>query len=190
LTKDKREQPQIARRDIVNSAIQIRKRRVQIRQIWESIFVRLLVFLLLVWAVFSFVLGVQTVTSNDMFPTIREGDLAIYIRITEYKNADIVLYRDTIGRIQGTDGAIIDKTGDGLLTIDGNLQPVQKRQGIYYETRVPRESALKYPSMIPKGKYLILGDQREEACDSRVRGLVKKRELKGKVFMVIKRRAL
>lgn len=184
------ETPEIVRRDIINSAIQIRKKRVQARQIWGNIVFRLLFFCLIVWAVFTFLLGVKTIQTNDMYPAVRAGDMVIYIRLISYKNSDIVLYDNRIGRIQGTEGMEVKKNGENKIIIDGNLQPPQDRVGLYYETYVSDRDAIEYPSVIPQGEYLILGDQREKATDSRKLGYVPKEKLKGKVFIVIKRRAL
>ena len=182
--------PEIIRRDIVNSAIQIRKKRTQARQIWGNIFFRLACFIIMIAAIFTFLLGVETVQTNDMFPNVRAGDMVIYLRIPQYKNSDIVVYDNTIGRIQGMPGMEIGKTGSGQITIEGNLQPAQERLGLYYETKIRKNGAITYPSTVPEGQYFVLGDQREKARDSRIKGFIQKKDLKGKVFIVIKRRAL
>lgn len=140
---------------------------------------------------FTCVFGVTLAPTNDMFPAVHEGDLVIYFRPGRLVNTDVVIYEISeglqIGRIQGTAGETLGKTDGGLLTINGNLQPVQKRRGLYDETYAGTKEL---SGEIGSGEYLILGDQRETARDSRVYGLISRRAIKGKVFTIIRRRPL
>ena len=145
---------------------------------------------------FTFVFGVAIVQTDDMYPAVRQGDVAIYYRLGKgsLMNSDVVLYnagnKTRIGRIQACPGSAIGRTKGGKLTIDGNMQPVQERMGIYYETKTSKYDKLKYPSVIQSGRFLVLGDKREDAVDSRSLGLIERTNIKGKVFTVLRRRAL
>ena len=140
---------------------------------------------------FNFVFGITLAPTNDMFPAVHEGDLVIYFRLGRLVNTDVVIYELPgglqIGRIQGTAGETVGKTDGGLLTVNGNLQPVQKRRGLYDETYAGKKDI---SGEIRNGEYLILGDQRETARDSRVYGLISRKTIKGKVFTIIRRRPL
>ena len=141
---------------------------------------------------FIFIFGVAISPANDMFPAVHEGDMIIYFRPGRIVNTDVVVYEAPdgsmqIGRIEGTCGETVGKTESGLLTINGNIQPVQKRSGLYDETYAGERDIY---GEIKQGEFLILGDSRETASDSRTFGLVGRRAIKGKVFTIIRRRPL
>lgn len=141
---------------------------------------------------FTFIFGITTAPTNDMFPAVHEGDMIIYFRPGRIVNTDIVIYKTPegslqIGRVEGTEGETVGKSDGGLLTINGNIQPVQKRSGLYDETY---SGARDISGEIGHEKYLILGDRREEARDSRTFGLIPRKAIKGKVFTIVRRRPL
>lgn len=170
-----------------------RKKKLLKRIIGDTIFKVVFIVAIFV-AAFMFVFGIATVETDDMYPAVRQGDVAIYFRLGELMNNDVVLYeagdKTRIGRIQATDGAEINKTEGNKLSIDGNIQPVQERSGLYYETEVSKYDMLEYPSVVPQGAYLVLGDKRSDAIDSRSLGYIEKTNIKGKVFTIIRRRGL
>lgn len=141
---------------------------------------------------FNFIFGITLAPTNDMFPAVHEGDLIIYCRPGKIINTDIVIYRDPggslqIGRVEGTHGETVGKTAGGLLTVNGNIQPVQKRTGLYDETYAGVKDI---SGEIGADEFLILGDSRETASDSRSFGLIPRRAIKGKAFTIIRRRPL
>lgn len=165
--------------------------REKIQSIWIGILVRISVFAASVWFVFTFLFGVWICDSRDMYPAVREGDLVVYCRKVSLARQDAVVYETAgevrIGRIAATAGEVLGKTGDGKLTIDGRIQPVQPRQGIYEESGVTGNFAEK---AIPSGKFFLLGDARAEATDSRKLGPVPEKDIRGKVFMLWRRRGI
>lgn len=170
-----------------------RKKKLLKRIIGDTIFKVIFIVAIFV-AAFTFVFGITTVETDDMYPAVRQGDVAIYFRLGELMNSDVVLYeagdKTRIGRVQAIEGAEINKTEGHKLSIDGNIQPVQERAGMYYETKVSKYDMLEYPSVVPSGAYLVLGDKRSEAVDSRSLGYIEKTDIKGKVFTIIRRRGL
>jgi len=163
-----------------------------IKQLKHDAIIKVVVFAAAVFIIFTFIFGISLAPTNDMFPAIHEGDMLIYFRPGRIINTDVVLYKTPdgdkqIGRIEGTSGETIGKTEGGLLTINGNFQPVQKRSGLYDETFAGEKDI---SGEIKDNEYLILGDQRETAQDSREYGLISKKAIKGKVFTIIRRRPL
>lgn len=141
---------------------------------------------------FSCVFGIVLAPTNDMFPAVHEGDLIIFYRPGRIINTDVVIYEtpdgDTqIGRVEGTQGETVGKTEGGLLTVNGNIQPVQKRSGLYDETYTGEKDI---SGEIGREEYLILGDRRETAEDSRSFGLITRKAIRGKVFTIVRRRPL
>lgn len=182
-------------KDFVNGAIQIRRKEVIAAKIKESATIRIITFILLLVAAFKFAIGYEIVETNDMYPAVRSTDSVLYLRVlNRLQNNDVVLYtqdgKDHIGRIQGMPKTKVGKTGSGLITIDGNIQPKQERLGLFYKTKIHGKNALKYPSVVPENKYFILGDNREHAKDSRDYGFIDKKQIKGVIFTVMRRRSL
>ena len=164
------------------------KKRI-VKSIWKGILIRAGTFTLMFWIVFTFVFGIWIADGNDMAPAIREGDLVVYYRCGNFTNRDSVVYEADgnvyLGRIAGCEGAVIGKTEDHRLTIDGRIQPVQPGMGIYSETPA---GDLKERITVEPGRFFILGDCREESTDSRSFGTVGKDQIRGKVFLLWRRR--
>lgn len=141
---------------------------------------------------FSYIFGIALAPTNDMFPAVHQGDLIIYYRPGRIINTDVVIYEapdgsEQIGRVEGTEGEMVGTTDGGLLTVNGNIQPVQKRNGLYDETYAGKTDVT---GEIGQGEFLILGDKRETAEDSRTFGMIARSSIKGKVFTIIRRRPL
>lgn len=170
----------------------IKRKKRLIRRLRRDAFIKTAAFAAAMFIVFSFVFGIAAVPTNDMFPAVHQGDLIIYYRPGRLINTDVVIYESPegslqIGRIEGTQGETIGSTDGGLLTVNGNIQPVQKRIGLYDETHTGEKDI---SGEIGKGEYLILGDSRETASDSRAFGLIPRKAIKGKAFTIIRRRPL
>lgn len=170
----------------------IKRKKRLIRRLRRDAFIKTAAFATAMFIVFSFVFGIAAAPTNDMFPAVHQGDLIIYYRPGRLINTDVVIYESPegslqIGRIEGTQGETIGSTDGGLLTVNGNIQPVQKRSGLYDETLVGEKDI---SGEIGKGEYLILGDSRETASDSRAFGLIPRKAIKGKAFTIIRRRPL
>ncbi len=141
---------------------------------------------------FTCIFGVVLAPTNDMFPAVHEGDLIVYYRPGRIINTDVVIYEAPdgslqIGRIEGCQGETVGRTDGGLLTVNGNIQPVQKRSGLYDETYAGERNIY---GEIGNGEYLVLGDRRETASDSRCFGLIPRKAIKGKAFTIVRRRPL
>lgn len=166
------------------------KKRI-VKSIWKGILIRTGIFALTFWIVFTFVFGIWIADGNDMAPAIREGDLVVYYRCGNFTNRDSVVYEADgnvyLGRIAGCEGAVIGKTEDHRLTIDGRIQPVQPGMGIYSETPA---GDLKERITVEPDRFFILGDCREESTDSRCFGTVGKDQIRGKVFLLWRRRSI
>lgn len=170
----------------------IKRKTRLIKQLVHDAIIKAAVFAAAIAITFSCIFGITLAPTNDMFPAVHEGDLLIYYRPGRVINTDVVIYeiRDgdmQIGRIAGTQGETVGTTDGGLLTVNGNIQPVQKRSGLYDETFAGETDI---SGEIGQEEYLVLGDSRETAADSRSFGLIPRKAIKGKVFTIIRRRPL
>ena len=172
----------------------IERKKKLIRQIKCDLIIKIAGFAIVLFVTFTFIFGITLAPTNDMFPAIHEGDMLIYFRLGRLDNKEIALYETedgmNLGRVQAVQGERIDRTEGNQLTINGNIQPIQERSGLYYETYVDPDSRLRTPSAVPEESYLILGDERLYATDSRAYGYIQRDKVKGKIFTIIRRRPL
>lgn len=170
---------------------EIKRKARLIKQLKYDAAIKLGVSAAVAFITFNCVFGVTLAPTNDMFPAVHEGDLIIFYRPGRILNTDVVIYETPagmqIGRVEGTQGETVGRTDGGLLTVNGNIQPVQKRSGLYDETFAGEKDI---SGEIGQGEFLILGDRRETAEDSRAFGLISRKAIKGKVFTIIRRRPL
>ena len=170
----------------------IKRKKRLIKQLKHDAVIKTAGFAAGLFVTFSFIFGIAAAPTNDMFPAVHEGDLIIFYRPGRIINTDVVLYNAPasgmqIGRVEGTQGENVGMTDGGMLTINGNIQPVQKRSGLYDETYAGEKDI---SGVIGPGEYLILGDRRETAKDSRSFGLIPREAIRGKVFTIVRRRPL
>lgn len=149
--------------------------------------IRFLFLLLLLWVLFGLLFGITSMKNNDMSPRISAGDLLFYYRLEKPKSGDVVVLKKEgetyTARVIATGGDTVEITEDNEVKINGSKIV---ENDIFYET--PRyESDTVYPLTLERGEYFILGDERENAKDSRYFGPVKDKEIKGKVITVIRR---
>ena len=144
-----------------------------------------LCFLLLIC--YFFIGWFYRVDSNDMFPSIQDGDLIVYEKFSDVYAKDIVVYEFSgklfVGRIFGIAGDKIDIRSDGYLTLNDSL-PYEVN--VFYPT-LPGDAQLNYPLTVKDGYAFILGDYRTGAKDSRSFDQIPLSSIKGKVFLLLLR---
>ena len=148
----------------------------------------LLVTLFLV-LIFTFLFGIAQVRDQSMRPSVKEGDLAVYYRLeTRYEKDDLIVFdtegsKNQVRRIIGVPGDEVNITEDGLM-LNGYRQLEEE---IYSET-LPYVNGTEFPLTVPDGYFFVLGDNRENAEDSRYYGLVSQADTKGRVVTQLRRR--
>lgn len=160
--------------------------------VWKgylSLVIRMAAFLLVIFLIFTQVLFLKRVKGVEMFPSLKDGDLALGFRLErEYRSGDVVLYEADgdlhFGRILTLGGNTVNISGNGSVQING----VTESGEIVFPTDDP--GTLDYPYQVPEGSYFILGDYRTEKEDSRIFGAIPKDSIKGKVISILRRRGL
>lgn len=167
-----------------------RLRNRKLKRLLEEILVTAILLVLL----FTELIGVTCARGSDMYPAVRDGDLLFYFRHGRWRMGDAVVYETDgqlrQGRIEGVCGTAIDIAEDGQLTFDGVKQPADGSRGLFYRTVLREGDLSQYPLVPAEKQFFLLGDQREDAADSRCFGLVEEREIRGILFAVIRRRAI
>ncbi len=138
--------------------------------------------------VFSFVFGLMRVSDPSMEPRFQDGDLVLFYRVgKQYSVRDVVVFERngllTSGRVvaQGGDTVNIDSQG---LIVNGAYQ---QEQGIVDETTQVADGVT-FPLTVPEDGVFLLGDNRDEAVDSRIVGCVPVGQTLGKVIGMFRRR--
>ena len=152
----------------------------------------LMIFTAVMMLVFTFVFGITVQHGNDMYPAIKDGDIVFYYRTHRILNTEAVVYRvsgkTVTGRVEAVEGTVISVSGDLQMTFDGLYLPISRRDGIYTRTYASEDE--KFPVTVKEGHYYILGDNRDEAEDSRTYGQVSSRNVKGRIVAVLRRRQI
>lgn len=157
-------------------------------QLLVGLLVKIAVTVGVVWAVFTFVLGLSVHYGNNMYPAIHDGDLLVSFRLQKPFINAAVLYRingkTEVGRVIALEGSVIDITENGSLTING----VAPTAEIFYATFKAENSPISFPYTVESGKVFILNDFREDTNDSRVFGAVDRKDLQGPMLFTVRRR--
>lgn len=132
---------------------------------------------------------VAQVKGSDMFPSLKDGDLAFGYRLQKsYAKNDVVLYtvdgQLRVGRIVARETDVVTLDDGGALLVNGTVQSGE----IMYPTYA-REGS-EYPLQVPKGAVFILGDYRTQTQDSRDFGPIPLENVEAKVITILRRRGL
>jgi signal peptidase I len=154
-----------------------------------SLLIRAAVFIAILVLLFTQVLFLKRVDGNEMFPALKDGDLALGFRLERtLRSGDVVLYQADgdlhFGRILTLGGNTVEISGDGSVKING----VSESGEILFSTDDP--GTLTYPYEVPEGSGFILGDYRTETKDSRTFGAIPISSIKGKVLTILRRRGI
>ena len=141
--------------------------------------------------VFRFVIGLSIVGGKSMDPTLKDGDVVMYFRMTRsYQAGNIVAMRVPSGdfyikRVAATGGQTVD-IYDGKLYVDGQPAADEHANG---ETK-EETGAVIYPYKVRDGNVFVLGDNRTVSKDSRMFGEVNLLQIKGRVVLKINREGI
>ncbi len=147
--------------------------------------IKLLGFVIALYIAFGYILGVNTMPSEYMDPSIKYHDNVIYSRIsTDYFLRNVIVYdyegTTYLGRIVGTPGDTIQIDDQGNLFQNGHL---------VYETDIFLKSSFS-PNVevtLGEGEYFVLCDNRAYLNDSRTFGAIDESQIKGVVITVVRR---
>ena len=156
----------------------------------RALILKIVYVLLAFFIVFTFIFGIHRNLSAGMQPSIRDGDLLFYYRLDKpYRANNLVVfkYKDELiaSRVIAVEGDTVNITEEGL-EINGHLVSEPE---IYFRT-AQFKGGPEFPLTVEKDTVFVLGDNREHANDSRIIGLINKKDIKGKVMGLIRRRNL
>ena len=157
-------------------------------QLLVGLLVKLAVAAAVIWAAFTFVLGMSVHYGNNMYPAVHDGDLVVSYRLQKPFINAVVLYRvngkTEVGRVIALEGSVVDISENGSLTVNG----VTPSEEIFYATYQAENSPISFPYTVESGKVFILNDFRQDTNDSRVFGAIARKDLKGPMLFTVRRR--
>lgn len=173
----------------IAKVIRKRRERIETRQGYISLLLRLAAAAVAGWLIFTQVFLFTQAKGMDMFPMVKDGDLLIAFRLQgQYSTKDVVVYTrdgtERAGRIVARENDVVTIDESGSLVVNGTTQTGE----ILYPT-YPKEG-ITYPYRVTAGCIFVLGDYRTEAEDSRDFGPIPMENVKGKVITVLRRRGL
>ena len=134
----------------------------------------------------TFIITPIIVSGDSMKPTLHNGELLLEKKInykeSKIKRFDIVVINDgkdeIIKRIIGMPGEHVSYKNNKLYINEKEVQePFTPR-----DTKDFNLEEICTCSAIPEGQYLVLGDNRPISRDSRIIGLIKEKDIKGKAI--------
>ena len=164
---------------------------------YQFFFLRLALFLLVLWVLFFQIVGIVICPSADMHPRVDSGDMVLYYRLDKDVKAQdvIVIQKSTpdsaepqifVLRVVAVAGDTVEITDTERLVINGNtmIEP-----DIFYGT--PRyEGFTEYPLTLEEGQCFVLADSRNGGADSRYFGPVNVDDILGTVITIVRRNNL
>lgn len=166
-----------------------RRQKLAVRADYRSLFIRLLLIGGAAYVFFAHMFLITQVTGMDMFPAVKDGDLAIVFRLQqEYAKDDVIAYYTAdglrFGRIAARAGDVISMDDTGAWLVNGTTQGGE----ILYPTYALE--GIQYPYRVPDNSVFVLGDYRTKATDSRTFGAVPMTDVAGKAITILRRRGL
>lgn len=147
-----------------------------------------IIIIIVVVLIRTFLFTPVVVVGDSMVPTLENKQILLLDKITykfkEIKRFDIVVIdtgkSEIIKRIIGLPGETVEYK-DNLLYINGKVV-----ESIYnFDTQDFTMDSITYSKTIPEDKYLVLGDNRLVSSDSRIIGLIDKKDILGKTSFSI-----
>lgn len=151
------------------------------KQIWGFI-QRILITCVALVLLNKFVVTATIYYDNNMFPSIKDGDLVVIEKFDkEVQLGDVVIYKNRLYRVIAKSGQEVDISKEGILTVNG-MQPAESTNSL------TSKGEKEYPIKVPEGEIFVLNDYREDTSDSREFGTIKESDIDGKVFFITRRR--
>ncbi len=154
----------------------------------------------------TFVVQTFYIPSTSMVPTLLVGDRIVVDKLSYHlhgvSRGDIVVFSrppqehcgrstvsDLVKRVIGLPGETVSLNGRGHVQINGKLLDETwlpaSAQGTTSPESLGTAFSLAHPYKIPADDYFVMGDARDNSCDSRSWGPVSKSEIVGKVDLRI-----
>lgn len=152
-----------------------------------------LVIVLCSICLFGFVIGVDRVSGNSMYPYLNHGDWIVYGRGMGGIQRDEVVVFDKNGeslvkRVAGLPGDTVEISPSGGEVVVNGVQIRENYVTLTDPVQDEKEQERGAPLTVMEGQYLVLGDNRSVSIDSRdsSMGTVAAEQILGKVILIVR----
>lgn len=157
-----------------------------------KLLVKIVIIITVIVGLFNYGFCIFYIRGNYMFPAMRDGDLVIATKLEVTTINDVIVYKEDdesrVGRVVATEGDTVSFSSSGELIVNGNVSTEE----IFYATTESASLDIEYPYTVPTNSVFVLNDYRsgsdESYSDSRTFEAINKKNIKGKVFLLIRRR--
>ena len=154
---------------------------------FQRFILNIAIFLIILWLLFYFIIGLIHAPSVDMTPKIQSGDLLCYYKLNNAPNAgDVIIFNKNktryVARVIAKEGDTVQILKKGGVKVNVNYLVEEKKKKKTYPYK-----NVKYPLVLKKGQYFVLVDARETGIDSRYFGPVNKGEIEGVLAGIYRR---
>ncbi|MCE4955755.1 signal peptidase I [Macrococcoides caseolyticum] len=163
-------------------------------------FIAIIVALALIFVINQFLFVTYTVKGDSMDPTLKDGEKVIVNKIGyatgKMDKGDVLVFHadeksDYVKRVIGTSGDTVQYRDDELLVNGKKVDEPYLEENKVAKTNILLTENFsvkdlvnaKGKNVIPKGKLLVLGDNREVSKDSRYFGLIDEDQVVGEVAL-------
>ncbi len=154
---------------------------------------------LVVVAIFTFVIRMMGVDGHSMLNTLQHGDRLLVVNSMlyhDYKYGDIVILRKNgvfdddpiVKRVIAVEGQTVDiDFAEGIVYVDGAALDEDYVNEPTYKSYLEYGMGLDYPVEVPEGSVFVMGDNRNESADSRFApvGCVPESQISGRVLLIV-----
>lgn len=155
-----------------------------------------LIIIVVVVLIRSYIITPVIVRGDSMYDTLEDGEVLflskINYRVSDIERFDIVVIKDLDGdliikRVIGLPGDDVEYRDD-VLYVNGEKIEKQFTDDVTEDFTLEEICEIhnvECNGSIPKGMYLVLGDNRDVSADSRVKGLIKREQILGEAVFRI-----
>ena len=154
---------------------------------------------LVVVAIFTFVIRMMGVDGHSMLNTLQHGDRLLVVNSMlyhDYKYGDIVILRKNgvfdddpiVKRVIAVEGQTVDiDFAEGIVYVDGAALDEDYVNEPTHKSYLEYGMGLDYPVEVPEGSVFVMGDNRNESADSRFApvGCVPESQISGRVLLIV-----
>ncbi len=176
----------------------IKKKEKSVKK-YQFFILRLLIFLIILWVLLFKVVGLTRMPNDDMYPRVDAGDLVLFYRLDKDVRAqDLIVIEKRLPNVEGDKQLWICRgiaapgdtveVGENRVIVNGNALV---ESNIFYPTGPYEGYDMPYPITLGEDEYFVLADKRDGGVDSRVFGVVSKKEdFVGTVITIFRRNNL
>lgn len=187
-TRDSENQQDIGVGGEVHDSEEVKKQESSIVSFFKELPMLILIALVAAWVIKTLIVQPFYIPTTSMEPTFIKGDHVLVskfiYRFTKPKQGDVIVFEypldpsvDYIKRVIAVDGQKFE-IRDGKSYLDGKMLK---------EDYLPNKSGLSSdfePVIVPKDKLFVMGDNRNNSADSRVWGMLPKKNVLGRAFVI------